>query len=84
MKLLLLDEFGIQPFESVARTNLLAMIEDRHGKKSTIIASQIPVGAWHDAIANKTVADAIMDRIVHDAIRIGLKVQVPKQSAIKE
>ncbi len=72
-ELLILDDFGLQPFDSTGRTFLIDIIEDRHGKKSTIIASQIPVGAWYDAIADKTVADALMDRIVHDAIRIELK-----------
>ncbi len=72
-ELLILDDFGLQPFDATARTHLMDIIEDRHGKKSTIIASQIPVGAWYDAIDDKTVADAIMDRIVHNAIRIELK-----------
>ena len=72
-ELLILDDFGLQPLDTAARNLLMDIIEDRHGKKSTIIASQIPVGAWYEAIADQTVADAIMDRIIHGAIKIQLK-----------
>jgi len=51
----------------------LEIIEDRHGKRSTIITSQLPVKQWYDVIGEKTIADAIMDRIVHSAHRIELK-----------
>ena len=72
-ELLILDDFGLQPLDAAARNMLMDIIEDRHGKKSTIIASQIPVGAWYEVIADQTVADAIMDRIIHGAIKIELK-----------
>jgi DNA replication protein DnaC len=51
----------------------MEIIEDRHGKSSTIITSQIPVGAWHDVIGEPTVADAILDRLVYAAHRLELK-----------
>ena len=70
--LLILDEFGIQPFDQQSRASLLDIIEDRHGKRSTIITAQVPVKQWYDLIGEKTVADAIMDRIVHNAQRIEL------------
>ncbi len=70
--LLILDDFGIQPFDPQSRASLLDIIEDRHGKRSTIITAQVPVKQWHDLIGEKTVADAIMDRIVHNAQRIEL------------
>ncbi|WP_455672850.1 IS21-like element helper ATPase IstB [Phocaeicola sp.] len=70
--LLILDDFGMQPFDAQSRMNLMDVIEDRYGKKSTIITSQIPVKDWYDIIGDKTVADAIMDRVVHQAIRIEL------------
>lgn len=70
---LILDDFGIQPFDPASRASLLEIIEDRHGKHSTIITSQLPVKQWHDVIGEKTVADAILDRIVHNAQRIELK-----------
>lgn len=71
--LLILDDFGIQPYDSQSRLSLMEIIEDRHGKRATIITSQLPVKLWHDVIGEKTIADAILDRIVHDAHRIELK-----------
>jgi DNA replication protein DnaC len=71
--LLIIDDFGLQPFDQQSRNCLLEIIEDRHGKRSTIITSQLPVNKWYDVIGEKTVADAIMDRIVHTAHRIELK-----------
>jgi len=71
--LLILDDFGIQPLDANGRSALMEMIEDRHGKRSTIITSQLPVMQWHDVIGEKTIADAILDRIVHDAHRINLE-----------
>jgi DNA replication protein DnaC len=70
--LLILDDFGLQPFDSYSRAALMEIVEDRHGKKSTIIASQLPVTGWHDVIGEATIADAILDRIVHDSHRIDL------------
>ena len=71
--LLILDDFGLWPFDHQAQLDLLEMIEDRHGRRSTIIASQVPVSAWYDLIKEKTIADAVLDRIVHSAHRIELK-----------
>jgi DNA replication protein DnaC len=72
-QLLILDDFGIQPFDAQSRAALMEIIEDRHGKTSLIITSQLPVSKWHEVIGEKTIADAILDRIVHDAHRIELK-----------
>lgn len=72
-QLLILDDFGIQPFDSQSRAALMEIIEDRHGKTSLIITSQLPISKWHEVIGEKTIADAILDRIVHDAHRIELK-----------
>ena len=69
---LILDDFGVQPFDAGSRALLLDIIEDRHGKRSTIITAQVPVKKWHEVIGEKTLADAIMDRIVHKSIRIEL------------
>lgn len=71
--LLIIDDFGIQPFDHQSRLSLLEVIEDRHGKRSTIFTSQVPIKQWHDVIGEQTVADAILDRIVHNAHRIELK-----------
>ena len=72
-QLLILDDFGIQPFDAQSRAALMEIIEDRHGKSSLIITSQLPVSKWYEVIGEKTIADAILDRIVHDAQRIELK-----------
>lgn len=71
--LLILDDFGIQPFDAAGRGMLMEIIEDRHGKGSLIITSQVPVNKWYDIIGDKTMADAILDRIIHQAHRIELK-----------
>ena len=71
--LLILDDFGIHPFDAQSRTALMEIIEDRHGKTSIIITSQVPVSKWHEVIGEKTVADAILDRIIHQAHRLELK-----------
>lgn len=71
--LLILDDFGLKPLDNINRHALMEIIEDRHGKKSTIIASQLPVEVWHDVIGEKTLADAILDRLVHTAHKIDIK-----------
>ena len=71
--LLILDDFGLAPLDSMARMFLLEIIEDRHGRKSTIVSSQLPVANWYEVIGESTVADAILDRMVHTAHRIELK-----------
>jgi len=71
--LLILDDFGIQPLDSQSRASLMEIIEDRHGKGSTIITSQLPVAAWYEVIGEKTIADAILDRIIYNAHRLELK-----------
>lgn len=71
--LLIIDDFGIQPLDAQSRSTLMEIIEDRHGKSSTIITSQVPVSLWHEVIGEQTIADAILDRIVHDAHRLDMK-----------
>lgn len=79
--LLILDDFGIQPLDGPSRAALMEIIEDRHGKSSTIITSQVPVSKWHDIIGEKTVADAILDRIIHEAHRLELKGESLRKKA---
>ncbi|UPK69695.1 IS21-like element helper ATPase IstB [Chitinophaga filiformis] len=71
--LLILDDFALQPLDNYNRNTLMEIIEDRHGRKSTIIASQLPVSMWYDVIGESTIADAILDRLVHKAHRIELQ-----------
>ena len=70
--MLILDDFGLGPLDAPARQDLLEIVEERYGRRSTIITSQPPVDAWHDLIGEPTYADAILDRIVHNAHRIEL------------
>ena len=72
--LLILDDFGLTHLEQQQQLDLMEIIEDRHGKASTIIASQLPVASWYDVIGQEpTISDAILDRIVHTAFRITLQ-----------
>ena len=70
--LLILDDLFLVPLDAKERPILLDIIEDRHGRKSILVTSQIPVSNWYDAIGDPTVADAILDRIVHEAHQIEL------------
>lgn len=83
--LILIDDFGIQPLDTASRTVLMEIIEDRHGKASTMFTSQVPVSMWHEIIGEQTIADAILDRIVHDAHRIEMNGEsMRKKRAIKQ
>ena len=70
--LLILDDFGLKPLDHNQRLILLELLEDRHGEKSTVITSQLPVSKWHEIIGEPTIADAILDRLVHSSHRIEL------------
>lgn len=71
-QLLILDDWGLAPLSEEQDREVLEIIEDRHGLGSTLITSQLPVESWHQLLANPTVADAILDRLVHNAYRITL------------
>lgn len=71
--LLILDDFALQPLTHEQRTDLLEVMEDRHGARSTLVTSQLPVRHWHKAIGDPTLADAILDRLVHNAHKLELK-----------
>lgn len=71
--LLIIDDFGLKPLETQQRLDLLDIIEDRHRKMATIIASQLPLENWYDIIGDQTIADAILDRLIHTSHRIELK-----------
>ncbi len=73
ISLLILDDFGLTPLDQNTRLALLQILEDRYGKKSIIIASQLPIGKWHESIAEPTLADAIMDRLLANTHRFELK-----------
>jgi DNA replication protein DnaC len=70
--LIILDDFGLQPLDNQNRIALLEIIEDRHNRGSMIVTSQVPVQAWYDIIGEKTIADAILDRLIHQSHRLEL------------
>jgi DNA replication protein DnaC len=70
--LLILDDWGLEPLDASARHDLLEILEERYGRRSTIVTSQLPANRWHEVIADPTYADAILDRLVHNAHRIEL------------
>lgn len=72
-RLLVLDDWGLAPLNDEQRRDLLELVEDRHGRGSLVIVSQVSVEHWHQSIGDPTLADAILDRIIHNAYRIDLK-----------
>jgi DNA replication protein DnaC len=72
-KVLILDDLGLAPMNAQERRDLLEVVEDRHGLASTIVAAQVPIENWHENIRDPTIADAVLDRLVHNAYKINLK-----------
>jgi DNA replication protein DnaC len=81
---LILDDFGLSPLTEEQRRDLLEILDDRHDKRSTIVTSQIPVKLWHETIGNETLADAILDRLVHNAHRLEIKGESMRKTRSKE
>ncbi|MBK3519914.1 IS21-like element helper ATPase IstB [Carboxylicivirga marina] len=71
-QLIILDDFGLQPLDGQNRIALLELIEDRHNRGSMLVTSQIPVSKWYEIIGEKTIADAILDRLIHQSHRFEL------------
>lgn len=78
--LLILDDFGLKPLTQSERHDLLEVIEDRHGSRSTLITSQLPISHWHEYLNEPTVADALLDRLLHNAYKIELKGESMRKS----
>jgi DNA replication protein DnaC len=72
VQVLILDDWGLEPLTADARHDLLEILEERYGRRSTILTSQLPIDKWHAVIGDPTYADAILDRLVHNAQRIDL------------
>ena len=70
---IILDDWGLAPLTANQRRDLLEVIDDRHEHKSTIVTSQLPIDQWHDLIGDATIADAILDRLIHNAYKLPLK-----------
>ena len=82
VQVLILDDWGLSVLSGSERRDLLEILDDRHGRSSTIVTSQVPVDAWHDLIGDPTLGDAILDRLVHNAHRLQLTGEsMRKQSA---
>jgi hypothetical protein len=73
VQVLILDDWGLTPLTAEQRRDLLEIIDDRHGRTSTIVTSQLPIENWHAHIGDPTIADAVLDRLVHSAHRLELK-----------
>ena len=73
MDLLIIDDWGLAALQEETRRDFLEIVEDRHSRKSLAIVSQIPVDKWHDLIGDPTLAEAILDRVVHNAYKINMK-----------
>jgi DNA replication protein DnaC len=83
VELLILDDWGLATLTPEQGRDILEIVEDRHNRGSTIVTSQLPVDHWHEAIANPTIADAILDRLVHNAHRLTLKGESMRKMAAK-
>ena len=70
---IILDDWGLTPLTASQRRDLLEVVDDRHGHKSTIVTSQLPIDQWHEVIGDATIADAILDRLIHNAYKLPLK-----------
>ena len=81
VQLLILDDWGLVPLTGEQRRDLLEIMEDRHQRGSTIVTSQLPVDHWHQVIGDPTIADAILDRLVHNAHRMVLKGESLRKQA---
>ena len=83
MDLLIIDDWGIQKMSAAQRQDLMEVIEDRHDRRSTLVASQLPTEHWHDYLGEATLADAILDRLLHAAHRLNLRGESMRKLAAK-
>ncbi len=70
---LVIEDWGLAPLNTENRHDLLELLEDRHAVRSTVVTSQLPVDTWHDAVGDPTLADVILDRLVHNAYKLELE-----------
>ena len=82
VKLLILDDWGLEPLGPEQRRDLLEIVEERYGRGATLITSQIPVDRWHELIGEPTLADAILDRVIHNAHRLQLRGDSLRKKAL--
>jgi DNA replication protein DnaC len=82
-QLLILDDWGPERLTATQRRDLMEIVEERYGRGATMITSQLPINTWHDVIGDPTFADAILDRIVHNAYRLELEGQSMRKIVAK-
>ncbi len=82
--LIILDDFGLKPLDPDSRLMMLEILEDRHGEKSIIITSQIPLNKWFEIIGDPTIADAICDRLIHNSHKLNLKGESMRKNKPKD
>lgn len=82
--LLVIDDWGLSVLTDQERRDLLEILEDRHGLRSTIVTAQLPVEHWHEVIGNPTLADAILDRLIHNAYKINLTGESMRKNKAKK
>jgi len=80
---IILDDLGLAPLTTEGRRELLEIMEDRHGLRSTIVTSQLPVSKWHETMGDPTIADAILDRLVHNAYKVSMKGESMRKTRSK-
>lgn len=83
IQLLILDDWGLEPLEGAQRNDLMEIMDDRHGATSTVIISQLPTDQWYQSIGDNTLADAILDRVMHNAHRVKLKGESMRKVEVK-
>ena len=81
---MILDDWGLEPLDAAARHDLLEILEERYGRRSTVITSQLPIDRWHEIIGDPTYADAILDRLIHNAHRIELAGESLRRTQAKQ
>jgi DNA replication protein DnaC len=79
---LVLDDWCLHPLTDAQRRDLLELLEDRYGRRSTVVTSQLPVASWHEAIGDATLADAVLDRLVHNAHELRLKGESRRKNQV--
>ena len=83
VKLLILDDWGLEPLGPEQRHDMLEIVEERYGRGATLITSQIPVDRWHDLIGDPTLGDAILDRVIHNAHRLQLSGESLRKKVVQ-
>ena len=80
---LVIDDWGLDPIDPIRRSDLLEIIDDRYDQRTLIIASQLPIAHWHDYIGDQTIADAILDRVIHQSEILNLQGESMRKNRLE-